>query len=391
MVVNRGALGCAALFALVLAIAVALPWLLGRTAQARLEKAVGPLRAERFMLPAAPPGAPGPRLLAALRTVWVSKAEKELLGRSARAGFPGALAERSRLTALLAQQEDALGEVCALDAGASSLNIDYTAEDVQFPNFLPALHVARLVYLRGLLAAADRDPAGLASAARCLGREAALLEGEPELFIQLLGLFVEKLQLTLLAGQAAGATDLQAWELARSLLSNDLRERYRRAVALSATQLDTGVRALIEKQRFDSGGGEPEDWTSRFVGRFVSGWTARALRAAALDRYRLYDQAYDHDYAWMRRELVKEPGKMGLWEKTGKVGGLDDTDLPAIYRATAASRKLVSACLGGSSSGIVSLGNPDGSRTLRTPDGGDYLKLFAPQSLPIPQECKARK
>lgn len=67
------------------------------------------------------------------------------------------------------------------------------------------------------------------------------------------------------------------------------------------------------------------------------------------------------------------------------------SDLPAIYRATAASRKLASACLGGPATGIVALRNPDGSRTLRTPDGEVYLKFFAPpNALPVPQECRAR-
>jgi len=389
--------GCAALLLLLIPAALALPWLLYRIAHARLEKAVGPLRAEGFVLPTAPPTAAGPRLLAATRRVQLSEPETKLLGKSSREGLSAALANRPQLMALFAKNREPLQQACSLEAGPSSLNIDYIVEDAELPNFLPELFLARMTYLQGLLALKDHDHAAVAHAARCLSTHAALLEKEPALIVQVIGLSVEKLQIRLLVQASAEPPAAQESDLSRSLPANDLRERYRQALALSATQLDRGIHSMLEKLGTKlTEGDDEENQGALAVGTFAGRWIGKSLGAAALDRYRLHAAAYDHDYAWIHHHLVRDPKEMSFWEKAGRIGGPAFDDLPATYRATAAARELLTACLAARSSAfscgadhgrLRSVRNPDGSCTLRTADARDYLRFFGSSGHPVPQEC----
>jgi hypothetical protein len=373
-------LGCIVLPVLLLVTLLTLPSFLHHSAKTKLEKWVGPLGREHFVRPQEPPSAPGPRLLAAAQRIQLSDTERDLLKKSARAGLPGARADRSALVPLLEKHRESLDQAYALEAGASSLNIDYTVPDVTFPNFLQELNLARMVYLEGVLAVADGNRDGVIRSVRSLGRQAALLEEEPELFIQVIGLSVEKLQLDLLV-RWIGEPAAQGPNPFLLLLSNDLRARYREALALSATHSETSTRSILERNPY----------------RFLGGRTiANALLAAAFDRDRLYAEAYDRDYASMRSELGKDSHEMGIWEKTGRIAGLTATDLPSLYRATTASRDLVKACLNVRFSSrpcedeaqIRAIHKPDGSCTLQTADGRDYLRLFVKENnRPIPQEC----
>jgi len=394
--------GCAATLVTALALLLALPWILYRVAHARLEQAAGPLRLARFNLPRMPPDSPGPRLLAASGRLRLSDPESGFLARTARAGLPGARAERSRLPALFAANREALDQIYALDAGPSSLNIDYAQPDVQTPKLFPELCLARMVYLEGLLDLEDRNAAGVARAVQSLGRQAALLEEEPDSFIQLMGLHIEKLQLEFLvrwAGDPAASSDAG---LSALLLSNDLRQRYRVTIAQLATTFDLEVRDMLDKQGSDLDKEHPDERVSNAAGNYDGWWVGTALQASALDRYRLFLGAYDQEYAWMSRELDKDPKKMGLWEKSGRVGGITDSYLPAMYRATAASRILLNTCVEvraarlaceavpAGHAGLRATRKPDGSCLLETVDGREYIKLFTEgKPNPIPQECTA--
>jgi hypothetical protein len=366
--------------ALLLVIALTLPSLLHHSAQKELEKWVGPLGGEHFVRPQAPQSAPGPRLLTAARRIQLSDRERDLLKKSARAGLSGARANRSALVPLIEKHRESLDQAYALEAGASSLNIDYAARDVDFPNLLQARDLAQMTYLEGLFAAADGNRDGVLRSTQSLGRQAALLEEEPELFIQVIGLSIEKLQLDLLI-RWIGEPTAEGPNPAPLLLSNDLRARYLEALSLSAMHSDTALRSILERKPYKFLGGQA---------------VADALMAAAFERDRKFAEAYDQDYASMKKELSKGSDKMGLWEKTGTIAGLNLTDLPALYRATAASRTLVKTCLAVRFSGrpcqdeanIRAVHKPDGSCTLQTADGQDYLRLFVKEdNRPVPQEC----
>jgi hypothetical protein len=302
------------------------------------------------------------------------------LKKSARAGLSGARANRSALVPLIEKHRASLDQVYALEAGASSLNIDYAARDVDFPSLLKERDLAQMTYLEGLFAADDGNRNGVLRSAQSLGRQAALLEEEPELFIQVIGLSIEKLQLDLLI-RWTGEPTAQGPNPAPLLLSNDLRARYWEALSLSATHSDTALRSILERKPYKFLGGQA---------------VADALMAAAFDRDRKFAEAYDQDYAAMKKELSKGSDKMGLWEKTGTIAGLNLADLPALYRATAASRTLVKTCLAVRFSSrpcqdgekLRAAHKPDGSCTLQTADGEDYLRLFVKEdNRPIPQEC----
>src|ERR671919_684977 len=135
-------LGCTALPVLLLVIGLALPRLLHRSAQRQLEKVIGPMQKERFSRPQQPPNAPGPRLLAATGRIQLSTKEDALLKKRTRAGLSGARTDRSALVPLLEKHRKSLDQAYALEAGASSLNIEYTVPDVKFPNLLQELHLA---------------------------------------------------------------------------------------------------------------------------------------------------------------------------------------------------------------------------------------------------------
>jgi hypothetical protein len=357
----------AALAALFL-LTVSSGWILHGIAKARLEEAAGPLDVERFVRPAPPPGSPGARLLAVIASLDVSEADRDLLSETVNGGRSALLANRSRLTALLEKNRESLQSAHSLGPGESWLGIDYRER-----NWLPRdtylqISLARMLYLQGLLALEDRNSAGVLDAIRSLGRQAAILENEPGMVIQVFALTIEKYQLRLAVScLESGLGEPGTPAPASLLVANDLRRRYRDAMVLGAISSQRLLDSLAER----SGG-----W-------FLTRWTARFMGAGFLDRYRLYYQSYDRDYAWIQRRLSADPGSRRTFQEVWRSGGLDP-DVLARYKAVAASRALVRACQ-------AARATCTGGCTLRAADGEEYLRLFGPRErFPAPQTCTLR-
>jgi hypothetical protein len=396
--------GLILLVALLLAGGLALPWLLYGFEHARLEREAGPLRLERFARPGMPPGNPAAWWLEAGARVRLAGTELKDVGDAARGGISAIRAKRPQFAVLLERNREALHRVLALEDGPSSLNLDYTLPEPKFPNLFPQLLLARLLYLQGSFALEDGDEAGAAAAAQSLGIQAAILQREPTNLTQRMGLYSEKLQLYLLRGIAQEAPTGRDSGAGRLLLTTDLRSQYRANVTWSAVSFLQGIdKMLAEPDPELQKGSTLEDQVGNAFGRFVERWTGTGLAATAIGRFRLYLQAYDRDYAWMDQELAKDPKEMGTLEKLGNIGCIKDFDLPAIYRATAAARLVIGACLEVRSASLScqeagrltagqarlqSIRKPDGSCVLRTVDGKDYLRFFKPErGNTIPQDC----
>ncbi|MFL6196344.1 MAG: hypothetical protein ACJ75H_19340, partial [Thermoanaerobaculia bacterium] len=293
-----------------LLLAFFLPTLLNARAMKRLEKEAGPLRVERFLRQGVPADNPGSRLLAIGKALDIPPAGHELLRRASRSDLDVA-AERPRIAGLLAKNAEILQQARSIGSGPSSLNIDYAVWDARLPNLLHQMDLARLLYLQGRLALADGDAPGVLDVARSLGRQAEVLESEPLMVVQILGLFSERLQLQLLQrlaeegpGPASGFEGL--------FVANDLRERYRETISLEAFNFIRAVDAMVERL----GRPRPQDQRGdKAVRSYVSvaGSRARGLMGyRALNRYRLYLDAFDQDYATIAA-LGKKP-RAGFFE-----------------------------------------------------------------------------
>lgn len=353
--------GLAALFLLT----VSSGWILHAVAKVRLERVAGPLDIERFLRPAPPPGSPGAQLLAVIASLDISEADRDLLSETINGGRSALLSNRPKLAALLEKNREALQTARSLGPGESWLGIDYRER-----NWLPRdsylqISLARMLYLQGLLALEDRNSAGALDAIRSLGRQAAILENEPGLVIQVFALTVEKYQLRLaISYLESGLGEPGSPTPASLLVSNDLRRRYRDAMVLGAISSQRLLDSLAER----SGG-----W-------FLTRWTARFMGAGFFDQYRLYLQSYDRDYAWIQQRLRTAPDSRRSFQEVWRSGGLDP-DILARYKAVSASRALVRACQ-------AARETCSGDCILRAEGGEEYLRLFGSRErFPAPQEC----
>ena len=344
-------------------------WVLHAIARARLERVAGPLEIERFLRPAPPPDSPGAQLLRVIASLDVSETDRDLLSETVNGGRSALLSNRLRLAVLLEKNRQPIQAVRSLGEEESWLGIDYRER-----NWLPRdtylqISLARILYLQGLLALEERDSAAALDAIRSLGRQAAILENEPGLVIQVFALTVERYQLRLaVAFLENGLGEPGSPAPASLLVSNDLRRRYQDAMVLGAVSSQRILDSIAER----SGG-----W-------FLSRWTARFMGAGFFDRYRLYYQSYDRDYAWIRQYLDEDSGSRRSFQEVWRSGGLDP-DILARYKATAASRMLVRTCQAARETCASVC-------TLHTVDGEEYLRLFGRRERfpAAPQTCTAR-
>lgn len=335
-------------------------WVLHAIAKARLERISGPLEIERFLHPSPPPDNPGSQLLRIAGSLDISEADRDLLSETVNDGH----LHRSRLEELLEKNREPLQEARSLGPGEARLGIDYR-ERRWFPRDASLqIVLARMLYVQGLLALEDRDAAGTLDAIRVLGRQAATLESEPGMMIQVFGMTAERYQLRLAVAFLESGLD-EGGSPASLLVSNDLRNRFRDAMVLGAISSERTLDLIAE----------------RSGNRFLSRWTARFIGAGFLDRYRLYYQSFDQDYAWIRRRLQSDP--KSRHREVWRADGLDP-DILARYKATAASRELVRACEAARKTCM-------GACTVHAQDGEEYLRLFGNRErFPSPQECKPR-
>ena len=298
----------------------------------------------------------------------------------------------------MARNCEALDLARSLGEGPASLGIDYRKEDSWPAKMLPQFALARMLYVQAILAREDGHPGEAAAVVAALGRQAAILEGEPPILVQTTGIYAEKLQaLLLLAGAAPDGS--------APLVANDLRQRYREAIAYEATQ----SRDLFRQARVGSGEFKPDKPTGAgdapFL--FLAHRTAEHAAAGALDRYRLYLRGFDEGYPWIREHLDDDPKRLGFYQRIRRIGDPHIANLTAGYRAMAASRELTRTCLRlrtswrdgvGCEKLVPQVSSPvlrvaaqgdGGCRiTIRTADGFDYLRLYPPNTPPAaPQEC----
>lgn len=348
----------AALVALFL-LASSSAWILHAVAKARLERVVGPLKIERFQRPSPPPDNPGRQLPEIASSLDVSDADRDLLSETVNGGR----LDRPQLEELLRRNRAPLLTARSLGSGDAWLGIDYRER-----NWLPRdtslqIALARMLYIQGLFALENRNAAGALDAIRVLGRHAAILENEPGMVIQAFGMTAERYQLRLAV--AFLESGLGEPGPAALLVRNDLRSRFRDAMALGAISSERTLDLIAER----SGNWFPSRWTARFMG------------AGFFDRYRLYDQSFGRDYAWIRRRLQSDP--KSRHREVWRAGGLDP-DILARYKATTASRELVRAC-------EAARKTCEGVCTVHARDGEEYLRLFGNRErFPAPQECKLR-
>ena len=350
----------AALAALFL-LTVSSGWLLHSIAKTRLERVAGPLAIERFLRPVSPPDNPGPRLLEIASSIDVSEADRDLLSHTLNGGRAAFAANRRLLSALLEKNREALQAARSLGVDESWLGIDYRERNRVPRDASLQIALARMLYVQGLFALEDRDAAGALDAIRVLGRQAAILENEPGMVIQIYGLTTERYQLRL----AVDVLESGLGDPVPLLVPNDLRSRFQEAMVLGAIYSERILDVIA----------------ARSGNRFLSRWTARFMGAGFFNRYRIYHQAFNRDYAWIRQRLSGDP-KSRHWQ-VWRAGGLDP-DILARYKATAASRSLVRACQAAREA------CPSGC-TVRTTDGAEYLRLFGNRDrFPAPQECTVR-
>ncbi|MFL6195409.1 MAG: hypothetical protein ACJ75H_14625, partial [Thermoanaerobaculia bacterium] len=119
----------------------------------------------------------------------------------------------------------------------------------------------------------------------------------------------------------------------------------------------------------------------------VAGGRARGLMGyRALNRYRLYLDAFDQDYAAIAA-LGKNP-RPGLFESPFTQLGPDYSEVPARYRAVKAARALIRQCLAVRFEGAPCPSPAaDGRCLLKTPDGAELARWFPRREPVIPQEC----
>lgn len=394
----------ALLLVLLIGGAIALPWLLYHFEHRQFEREAGPLRSARFARPKLPPGNPAARLLQAAALVRLVDTENKDVGDGARRGYSKIRANRAQYAVLLERNREALRLALALGGGPSALNIDYAALDPPIPDLFRQVQLARLVYIQGLFALEGHDEAGVAAAARSLGLQATVLQRETAELTQRFGLYEERLQLSLLQSFVQEAPAGGDAGLERLLLSSDLRGQYRATITLSAAYFIRSMDRLIAHPDPNlEKASTPEDEVANAMGRAAGRWTTKGLAATALGRYRLYFRAYDEDYAWIDRELGKDPKEMSTFEKLGNIGCIRDDTFPALFRATAASRVLMANCLAVHAGSLAceeankvsrngvhlrSSRRPDGTCVVRTADGKEFLRFFRSEtSDPVPQDC----